>query len=832
MRQLQTLPNHRSIFGKIGALNTTGIRLVVLKIQGNFDGGFQIGLEIGPEQQRPTVRLQGQLPPLPEMPLYYSRWRDRYWALGDVRRLSAPRTQLKNVSMTELRQDCISTASMLRSRFQAWLQSPEFRPIQDKCLEVLSPDEALRLVVQTDNPDLQKLPWHCWDLLERYPQAEVAITPLKAEQPPARSPHGSVRVLAILGHSEGIDVEADRALLQALPNAKVTFLVEPQRQELSDRLWQQPWDIIFFAGHSLTETTQGRIFLNPKDSFAIEELKYALRHAARQGLQLAIFNSCDGWGIARDLAELTIPQTIVMREPVADQVAQTFLRYFLPAFSQGMPLYAAVRQAREQLQGLEDQFPCASWLPLIMQNLEAVPPTWWELTQKSGTGRLARSLAWSLSVAALVLGARHHGLLQPLELMAYDQLLQVRSAVYKEPEDSRIVVVTLRNADKTYLKEGFVKQPALRDGHKQKPDASKLKDKSILDQTALRDWQKQEPDAFKLKDKSISDAGLVQLLKILETAKPLAVGLDLGRDTRRENVSPKLVQQFQRSSTLVVVCEKKVKEPFPPGANQAGFADVLPDGEGGIVRRHLYLWNEGAPRLPGATPTCDSVQNSLSLQLAVQAVQHYVGGDQIRAIPPKQIQLGKVVLNPLEGASGGYIGNITDGYQILLNYRDRRFRTISLTDVLQQEGLEQLRGKIVLVGTDQPEIDQFNLPVGGRQSGVFLHAQMTSQLVSAALGERPLLGTWARPQEFLWIGGWAVVAGVLVWRVRSSLGVGVGTVLLLVSLTGLCTVSLIRFQVWVPWVPPMLVVVGVGAGAMVMHNFRPAARFRNSPLTR
>ena len=59
---------------------------------------------------------------------------------------------------------------------------------------------------------------------------------------------------------------------------------------------------------------------------------------------------------------------IVMREPVPDRVAQEFLKYFLQAFARGDTLYLSVREARERLQGLENQFPCATWLPVICQN--------------------------------------------------------------------------------------------------------------------------------------------------------------------------------------------------------------------------------------------------------------------------------------------------------------------------------------------------------------------------------------------------------------------------------------------------------------------------------
>jgi hypothetical protein len=38
--------------------------------------------------------------------------------------------------------------------------------------------------------------------------------------------------------------------------------------------------------------------------------------------------------------------------------------------------YQAVRNARDQLHDLEAQNPCASWLPVIIQNPATLPPTW------------------------------------------------------------------------------------------------------------------------------------------------------------------------------------------------------------------------------------------------------------------------------------------------------------------------------------------------------------------------------------------------------------------------------------------------------------------------
>ena len=194
-----------------------------------------------------------------------------------------------------------------------------------------------------------------------------------------KSNSNQIRILAILGNSEGINVQKDRNLLEKLPGAATTFLVEPQRQELNDQLWEQSWDLLFFAGHSQREGEKGRIYLNQTDSFTIDELSEALKKAVEGGLQLAIFNSCDGLGLARELEQLHIPQIIVMGEPVPDRVAQEFLKYFLTGLARGQSLYQAVREGRKRLQGLEDKYPCASWLPVICQNPAVVPPTWQQL---------------------------------------------------------------------------------------------------------------------------------------------------------------------------------------------------------------------------------------------------------------------------------------------------------------------------------------------------------------------------------------------------------------------------------------------------------------------
>jgi CHAT domain/AAA ATPase domain len=354
-------------------------KLVIFRLgEGSFQQGFPVTLQIGEEGSRPATEIAGKLPPAVKIPEQYEHWQSTYRNLGVRLRLEKPKAQSTNVSVT---QTCNEAAKVLRDSFNNWLNSESFRAAKEGLLKKLQPDDVIRLIIQTEDILVQRIPWHVWELLiEDYTKAEIALSAPEYDRiTPAKATPETVKILAILGNSEGIDIERDKGLLERLPGAEITFIVEPKRQELTEQLWEKGWDILFFAGHSQTEGETGRIYINKTDSLTIGELKNALRKAIERGLRLAIFNSCDGLGLARDLADLQIPQIIVMREPVPDQVAQEFLKYFLQAFARGESLYLAVREARERLQGIEDKFPCATWLPVICQNPAYVPPTWEEL---------------------------------------------------------------------------------------------------------------------------------------------------------------------------------------------------------------------------------------------------------------------------------------------------------------------------------------------------------------------------------------------------------------------------------------------------------------------
>jgi hypothetical protein len=285
-----------------------------------------------------------------------------------------------------------------------WLGSNLFRPIDKQLRTQLASDDELQVIFETNDTLLRQLPWHLWDFFEDYRHAEVGLSSLKYERvKPLNKKYSrnQVRILAVLGNSVGIDVQKDRKILEDLPDSSTVFLVEPSRQELDEYLWDEKgWDIFFFAGHSDSDNDRGKIHINQNTTLTVTELRNALKFAIARGLKLAIFNSCNGLGLTQQLADLQIPQIIVMRLNVPDLVAQEFLKYFLTYAANGTPFYLALRYARERLQGLEDNYPGVSLLPVVCQNPAEEPITWQKMKNLRSILTIAKQ--WKLFLVVLI----------------------------------------------------------------------------------------------------------------------------------------------------------------------------------------------------------------------------------------------------------------------------------------------------------------------------------------------------------------------------------------------------------------------------------------------
>ncbi|MEL7331618.1 MAG: sensor protein Chase2, partial [Cyanobacteria bacterium J06560_2] len=230
---------------------TADKRIVIRIGAGSIQTGYGATVQIGEEGLPPQAEMQARLPAAPDLPDLYQRWQRAYRQLGLPYRLEAiaGATNVSNVPQIE---QCRELSRELRLQVHHWLNGEDFRPIREKVLEQLSPQDTVRILLQTSDPLLQRLPWYDLDFFQRYRQAEVGIClPCYQQVNYQGSRSKTVRVLAVLGDATGLDTQADCALLSELPRADVTVLHAPTIEVFTRELWDtQGWDILFFAGHS------------------------------------------------------------------------------------------------------------------------------------------------------------------------------------------------------------------------------------------------------------------------------------------------------------------------------------------------------------------------------------------------------------------------------------------------------------------------------------------------------------------------------------------------------------------------------------------------------
>jgi len=373
--------------------HSAGQCVYLILSDGDLENGFPVNAQIWRDRHPFPSQFTGNLPPAPELTELYHQWKEKYEELrcfkhcySPLREITFDPNQKKNLSAQEIKDDIKKIEVELKQCFNTWLKSEVFRNIAKRIYQAFQPTEEVRVIIQTSDIYLRHLPWHIWEFFEHYPKAEPALSQLEGDPAPKSAGNRTeVRILSILSNSEDINVEPDREAIKNLPDAEAVFLEKPTRRKLYEHLWdEQGWDILCFSGHSSSEAddSKGWIGINETDKLTIAELKNALRKAIKRGLKLAIFNSCNGLGLASQLAEFDLPAIVVMRELVPDKVAQDFLQNFLFAFARGTSLYVSVREVREKLQKIEHEFPSASWLPVICQNPAELPVSWQDLKQE------------------------------------------------------------------------------------------------------------------------------------------------------------------------------------------------------------------------------------------------------------------------------------------------------------------------------------------------------------------------------------------------------------------------------------------------------------------
>jgi adenylate cyclase len=315
-----------------------------------------------------------------------------------------------------------------------------------------------------------------------------------------------------------------------------------------------------------------------------------------------------------------------------------------------------------------------------------------------------------------------------------------------------------------------------------------------------------EPDISRLGRWPMSDATLAKLLEKLKQQEPRAIGLDLYRNLPVEPGHQELLKVFASTPNLIGI-KKALSNASGPAVDpppilqerdQVAASDLVLDADG-KVRRHLF--------------SIRNQQRETMLTLGTRLALAYVEADGKDGI----LKLKKAKFRPIQENEGGYVRADVGGYQILANFHRLRqgVPKISITDVLEDRiPANLMRGRIVLIGTFAASLgDKFYTPYTTdfrtTWSGIELHADLASQLLSTALDGRQILRGVPEPIEWLWVFLWSSVGTALGWRIRSPCWVVIVIPVAGASLMGSAYLFFLGGW-WVSAVSPFLALVSAG----------------------
>ncbi|AFZ13126.1 Sigma 54 interacting domain protein [Crinalium epipsammum PCC 9333] len=312
-----------------------------------------------------------------------------------------------------------------------------------------------------------------------------------------------------------------------------------------------------------------------------------------------------------------------------------------------------------------------------------------------------------LGAAGCIIILRMAGLLQASELAMLDQLMLLRPP---EPVDERVVIVKVTESD-------------------------------------IKKWP-------------ITDQEVARLLKKIDTFKPRVIGLDMYRNLVQEPGHQELVNTAKSIPNLIGIQrikDKKSSGVAPPPflrKDQIGFNNFPLDTDGKIRRNLLYVYDQDDNPIP-----------SFAITLAEAYLKAQGVESQLAVSNPNYLQLGKTVFSPFATNDGGYVGADDGGYQILGNFRSPdKLLSVSMADVLANKvPANKLRDRIVIIGLQASSFgDLFYTPYSSKFFdaaepffGVQIHANFTSQIISATLDGRPLIKVLSDALEFFWIFSWS-----------------------------------------------------------------------------
>lgn len=395
-------------------------------------------------------------------------------------------------------------------------------------------------------------------------------------------------------------------------------------------------------------------------------------------------------------------------------------------------------------------------------------------------------------IAAAIILVRTEGWLQPLELIAYDEL---RVAWAGHAASKRVLIVAVTENEINELKDGW----------------------------------------------PLRDRDFAALLERLESWQPRVIGVDIYHNYARPREdkagTQHLAEVLRQNPNILWVF--KLGDSNNPGippprelhgkdGDRAVLSDVVQDPDGIVRRGLLYA----------------AADNNEYETLGMALARNYVWYD--RKIAPEpgptpgSLKLGKAVIEPLNGARGPYLRVDTKGFQTLLDFHGgpSPFRAVSFRSVMESDAAKPLvHGRAIIVASHAESVEKrfytpFNTGLGNapRIWGFDIHAEIADQLIRQALAGSKALRGLPRPLENLWIWASAMVGAALGLAIRLTIPA------LIAAATGLGTLAGIVYAAFgmgllLPAVPAAGALLAAAALTnQVLHaaSNRARARLRRS----
>ncbi len=273
----------------------------------------------------------------------------------------------------------------------------------------------------------------------------------------------------------------------------------------------------------------------------------------------------------------------------------------------------------------------------------------------------------------------------------------------------------------------------------------------------------------------IPDGVIASAITKIRRQNPAVIGMDIYRDLPVVSGHKQLVDVMKSTPNLIGVKQLAGQGVAPPQTlallDRVALADFVLDSDGKVRRGLLTAGDKNG-----------NIYESLAVRLSRMYLEPK--GIELKALDESGtiLGLGKAVFQPLQkNQEFNYHGADLGGYQILLDYRgyQDKFETVTLQDVLSDSVPSyKINSRIVLIGSIAPSSNDFH-SVGfkrgwhqyQRMPGVIIHANLTSQILSAAIDGTPLLRGLSLPATWVWIFSWSLFGSSVSWqllKVRAS----------------------------------------------------------------